>query len=121
MQETMVCSVKVAQETGQGYVVVTYDHGIALKAYCIQALQALAFDNLIILLGNFHLEMAFFGAVGTYLADSGVEYLLNDSGVSAEGSVTGFIKGKFYNRFTRIHQILAAVLERELFSMFMNQ
>ena len=120
VQETMVRSVKVAQETRQGYAVVTYDLAIALKAYCIQALQAPAFDDLIILLGNFHLELAFFGAVGTYLADSGVEYLLNESGALAEGSVTGFMKGKFYNRCTRIHQILAAVLERELFSMFLK-
>ncbi len=33
---------------------------IALKAYSIQALQAPTFDKLIILLGNFHLELAFF-------------------------------------------------------------
>lgn len=80
----------------------------------IQALQAPTFDKLIILLGNFHLEMAFFGAVGTFLADSGVEYLLNEAGVLAEGSVAGFMKGKFYNRCTRVHQILAAVMEREV-------
>ncbi len=48
LQETMVRSVKVAQETGQGYAVVTYDLAIALKAYCIQTLQAPAFDDLII-------------------------------------------------------------------------
>ena len=29
-------------------------------------------DYLIILLGNFRIELAFFGAVGTYIADSGV-------------------------------------------------
>ena len=44
----------------------------------------------------------------TFLADSGVEYLLNEAGVLAEGSVTGFMKEKFYNRCTRIHQILDA-------------
>ncbi len=60
VQETMVRSVKVAQETNQGYAVVTYDLAIALKAYSIQALQAPTFDKLIILLGNFHLELAFF-------------------------------------------------------------
>lgn len=58
--------------------------------------------------------------MGTLLADSGVEYLLNEAGVFAEGSVTGFMKGKFYNRCTRIHQILAAVMERELFSKFLK-
>ena len=48
---------------------------ITLKAHSIQALQTPTFDKLIILLGNFHLELAFFGAVGTFLADSGIEYL----------------------------------------------
>ncbi len=60
VQETMVRSVKVAQETNKGYAVVTYDLAIALKAYSIQALQAPTFDRLITLLGNFHLELAFF-------------------------------------------------------------
>ena len=61
-----------------------------------------------------------FLSVGTFLADSGVEYVLNEAGVLAEGSVAGFMKGKFYDRYTRIHQILAAIMEQELFSMFMK-
>ena len=39
VQETMVRSVKVAEETHQEYTVVTYDLAVALKAYSIQALQ----------------------------------------------------------------------------------
>ena len=64
--------------------------------------------------------MAYFGAIGTFLAYSGVEYLLTESGVLAEGSLTGFIKGKFYNRCTRLHQILAVVMEQALFSKFLE-
>jgi hypothetical protein len=60
VQETMVRSVKVAQETNQGYAVVTYNLTIALKAYSIQALQL----QLLIMLGNFHLELAFFWSSG---------------------------------------------------------
>ena len=61
---------------------------ITPKAYSIQALQTPTFDKLIILLGNFHLE-AFFGAVGTFLADSGIEYLITEANVLAEGSLAG--------------------------------
>ena len=32
--------------------------------------------------------------MGTFLADSGVEYLFNEADVLAEGSVAGFMKGK---------------------------
>ena len=65
----------------------TYDLAVALKAYSIQSLDAPLFDRLLIMLGNFHLEMALFGAIGTYLNESGAEYLLTESGVLAEGSL----------------------------------
>ena len=61
----MVRSLKVADGMKQKYAIVTYDLAVAQKAYAIQSLKAPAFDRLIILLGNFHLEMAFFGALGT--------------------------------------------------------
>ena len=62
----------------QKYAIVIYDLAVEHKIYCIQAVQAPKFDNLIILLGNLHIESAFFGAVGTYIADSGVEHLLTE-------------------------------------------
>ena len=72
------------------------------------------------MLGYFNVELTFFGAIGTYISDSGLEYLLSEAGILAEGSVVGFIKGKFYNRCTRIHQIAAAVLERSLFERYLS-
>ena len=101
VQETLVRSLKVVEQICQEYAVVSYDLAVALKAYSIQSLQQPTFDKLIILLGNFHLELAFNGAVGTLLADSGIEYMLTEAGVLAEGSAAGFMKGKFYNRCTR--------------------
>lgn len=105
VQETMVrtLSLKVAKEMKQDYAIVSYDLAVALKAFSIQALQAPLFDNLIILLGNFHLEMAFYAGIGTFIADSGIDYLLTEAGILATGSLVGFLKGKFYNRCTRIH------------------
>lgn len=46
VQETMVRTLKVTEESNQGYAVVTYDLAVALKAYSIQALQAPKFDRL---------------------------------------------------------------------------
>ena len=62
----MVRTFKNAQEAGQEFAAVTYDLAIAQKAYAIQALEAPRFKNLLILLGNFHLKLAFFGTVGTF-------------------------------------------------------
>lgn len=114
----LVRSVEIAQEVNQDYAMVSYDLAAAMKAYSIQAIKAPEFDKMIILLGNFHLEMAFFGAIGTFIADSGIEYLLTEAGVLATGSLTGFLKGKFYNRCTRIHEIVAIAMERALFAKY---
>ena len=116
----MVRTLTIADETNQKYAIVTYDLAVALKAYSIQALQAPVFERLIILLGNFNFELAYLGALGTFLSDSGVEYIITEVGVLAEGSLAGFMKGEFYNIYTRIHQLLAAVMERALFSKYLG-
>ena len=67
------------------------------------------FDKLLIMLGNFHLELAFFGVVGTYLADCGVEYILTECHILTEGSMNGFIRAKFTTdviEFTNLSQVL---------------
>ena len=70
------------------------------------------------MLGHFHAELAFYGAVGTFINDSGIEYILTEANILTEGSIMGFIKGKFYNRCTRIHELLANVLEQKLYERF---
>ena len=76
--ETMVRSMQGSKEMKQKYAIVIYNLAVELKNFCIQAVQAPKFDNLIILLGNFHIESAFLSAVGTYITDSGVEHLLTE-------------------------------------------
>jgi hypothetical protein len=120
VKETMIRTMNVAKETGQDYAVVTYDLAIATKAYSIQALEAPLFDKLLIMLGNFHTELVFYGAVGTFINESGVEFILTEADVLAEGSMMGFIKGKFYNRCIRIHELLANVLEMKLYERFLS-
>ena len=62
----------MAIETLQEYGVVTYDLAVALKAYSIQTLDAPRFDKHLIMLGNFHLELAFYGVIGTFINERGV-------------------------------------------------
>ena len=119
VRETMVRTMRVANETGQQYAVVTYDLQVALKAYSIQAIESPLFDKLLIMLGNFHIELAFFGAIGTLIKESGIEFILVEADILAEGSMMGFIEGKFYNRCTRIHELLANVLEKKLYERFL--
>ena len=71
-------------------------------------------------LSRFHLELAFYGVIGTFINESGVEHLLTESGILAEGSLMSFIRGKYYNRCVRIHDILALVMERKMYDTFMS-
>jgi len=119
VRETMIRTLNIAKETGQDYAVVTYDLAIALKAYSIQAIETPLFDKLLVMLGNFHIELAFYGAVGTFINESGIEFILTEADILAEGSIMGFIKGNFYNRCTRIHELLANVLEQKLYERFL--
>ena len=89
VQETMFRSLKVADDTKMYHYPVTYDLAVALNAYSFQSLKALLFDRLIILFGYFHVELAFFGVVGTYISDSGLEYLLT---VGLDKSYLFFLK-----------------------------
>ena len=95
VRETMDRTLKIASETNQEFAVITYDLAIASNAYAIQALEEQGFDKLLILLGNYHVELAFFGAVDTFLNGSGIDTVLAESGVLAEGSLIGFMKGNF--------------------------
>ena len=62
VKETIIRTINGAQEAGQEYAVVTYDLAVASQAYSIQALEAPLFDKLLVLLGNFYIELDFFGA-----------------------------------------------------------
>lgn len=72
----MVKSLNVAEETGQHYTVVTYDLAVAMKPYCIQEIERPLFENLLIMLKNFHMDLPFFAAVGNFIRGSGNEYIL---------------------------------------------
>lgn len=72
------------------------------------------------MLGNFYVEFAFCGAVGTIISESGIEFILTEA-VLAECSTMGFIRGKFYSCCTRIHVLVAIVLEQRLYKHFLRE
>ena len=86
----------------------------------MQTLDAPRFDKLLTMLGNFHLELPFYGVIGTFINESGVEYMLTESGILAGGSLMSFIRDKYYNRCVRIYDILPLVMERKMYDTFMS-
>ncbi|CAH0563094.1 unnamed protein product [Brassicogethes aeneus] len=75
------------------------------------ATEGLKFSNLFIHLGSFHLMMAFFKAVGTFIDECGLSHMMIESKIIASGSVNGIIDGKHFNRCKRLHPLMALGLQ----------
>ncbi len=85
--ETMKKSQQVAVEVNQDYVIVHYDLAIAKNARAIQEVERPRFNNIFICFGGFHIQMAYFKALGYMVSDSGGPEVLIQSGVL--GTSTG--------------------------------
>ncbi len=105
--DTMKKSQQVAVEINQDYVIVHYDLAIAKNARAIQEVERPRFNNIFICFGGFHIQMAYFKALGYMVSDSGGPEVLIQSGVLGKGSLNGFVGGKHFNQFKRIHPLLA--------------
>lgn len=65
-------SLNVAKKTGQQDAIVIYDLAVTKKVYGIQQIELPLFDDLLIMLANFYVELSFYGAVGTFIRESGI-------------------------------------------------
>ena len=119
--ETVRQSQKIAEECTQEYIQVTYDLAIAKVDYQIQSTEKPEFNNLFIHLGSFHIMMAYFKAIGKFIDECGLTYLMVQSGLLAAGSVNGFISGKHFNRCKRLHPLVAVGLRTLLFEDFLQK
>lgn len=111
VRETMIQAQKIALECGERYLEVTYDLAIAKVALQIQSIEKPLFDNLFIHLGQFHVMLAFFKALGKFIDGSGITNVMVDTELLANGSVNGFITGKHFNRCKRLHPLIALALQ----------
>ena len=86
----------------------------------VQATEKPKYDNVFIMPGVFHVEMAFFKALGKLIEDSGGPTMLIETDVLATGSLNGFLSGKHFNRCKRLHPILGLALEILHFQVFID-
>ena len=118
VKETMKKAQQFAVEYGKREITLTYNLAIAKMAMEIQIEEAPTFDNILVTLGSFHIEMAFFSVIGKYISKSGEPLLLTESGIVENGSLTSFLLDKSYKRSKRIHQLLALAVEIQHFNSF---
>ena len=118
--ETMNRSLIVAVEAGKTSIAVTYDLAIAKVAMQIQSQESPKYDQLFINLGAFHIESAFFKALGKFLGESGGSYVLQEAEVLPKGPIRSFLEGTNYKRCKSFHEVLAVELEVMLYEQYLN-
>ena len=74
---------------------------LARMALKIQQEESPKYDSLFINFGSFHIEMAFFHLIGSYIELSGGPSILSQAGIIASDSLKGFISGTHFNRCKR--------------------
>ena len=98
VHETLHIVQRVAAECNEKYAVVTYDLSIAKLASQIQTQDSPQFDNVFIMFGAFHIQMAYFNCIGFFIDGRGGKTIMLDCEVLAQGSLNGFISAGHFNR-----------------------
>ncbi|KAG5890994.1 hypothetical protein JTB14_017600 [Gonioctena quinquepunctata] len=87
VNETLIMANEIAEECYQDQIIVTYDLAIAEMAMQIQEKEHLKFDNL----DAFHMQIAFFKAIGKFIDSCGLVGILVHAEVLADGSTNSFL------------------------------
>ena len=64
------------------------------------------FKNIIVRMGGFHTICHLLTTIGKRFQDAGLRDLCVETGMIAEGSITGVMEGRKYNRAVRLHKIV---------------
>lgn len=111
-------SSEIAEKCQQDHIIVTYD--LAIMAMQIQENEKPKFDNIFVNLGAFHMQIAFFKAVGKYVDSCGLVEALVQAEVLASGSMNSFLESKHFNRCKRLHPLTAAALQKLHFEKYFS-
>lgn len=89
-------------------------------AWEIVTTESPLFDKVFVNLGSFHIQMAFFKALGKFIDSCGVMDILIQSGL-ASGSVNSFTDSKHSNRCKRLHPQMSVALETLHLERFLSE
>ena len=69
------------------------------------------FKGLALRMGAFHTVYTLLSIIGKRFQDAGLRDICTESGVIAEGSVSGVLDGRRYNRGVRFHKLMYETLQ----------
>jgi len=109
---------KMTTKVGQRYTIITFDEQLYCKAKMLQWHNQRECEDIIILLGGFHVQMNFSKVIGQHLAE--LRDILEENGVFGKNTAENIMKGKGWNRVARAHKLAFEALWRILWLTFLQ-
>ena len=118
VQEILRQSEAVRQSLQLEKIAVVMDQALYAKATEVAWKHKLEFENIVLMMGNFHIICNLLSIIGKMFRDAGLRDLAVESGVIAEGSIDKVLDGKQYNRGVRLHKLTYEALMRLAWASF---
>ena len=98
VNEALAIASQIAEKLQQELIIVTYDLAIAIMTMQVQENEKPKFNNIFMNLGAFHMQIAFFKAIGKHINASGLVEILVQAEVLAGDSMNSFLDSKHFNQ-----------------------
>jgi len=85
---------RMTRQLGQKYSVITFDEQLYCKAKMLQWQRWDDCQDLVILLGGFHIQLNFSKVIGQHMANRGLEDIWVESGVFGRNTAENIMNGK---------------------------
>ena len=121
VQEVLRYSDEASNEVGQSIAITTFDLGVCMKDYPLIWNSQEKHRNHIIVIGSFHLIMAYFNMIGKKMVRSGFRDVLPEADMITAGSMTGVMNKRNYSRALNYHQTLTESIFRLLLNNFIEE
>lgn len=106
VNEVLNQSLTIMQSLELDNIVCVFDQALYAKAAEVAWKHPDKFKPIILRMGVFHTICAFLATIGKRFQDAGLRDLCVEAGVIADGSITGVMEGRKYNRSVRMHKLL---------------
>lgn len=103
----------------QETIVIVMDQALYAKAVEITWKHQEHFSHILLRMGTFHTICNGLAILGKRFRDAGLKDICIEAGIVAEGSISGVLDGKHYNRAVRVHKCIYEALMRLAWAEFM--
>lgn len=118
MNEMLVRSLKIKQVLELKRTVLVFDQALYAKGTEIVWKHPDHFSDIVLRMDVFHTVCTLLSVIGKRFQDAGLRHISVESGEIAEGSVTGVLEGRKYNRAVRFHKLMYEALQRLIWKGF---